>query len=71
MREPFEGIYSVIPTPFAADETLDLGALRRLVEDLVARHVIRAGDGGFEKGSTWVLSTKDGVPTKARYLPAP
>lgn len=42
-----------------------------LVEDLVARHVIRAGDGGFEKGSTWVLSTKDGVPTKARYLPAP
>ena len=42
-----------------------------LVEDLVARHVIRAGDGGFDKGSTWVLSTKDGVPTKARYLPAP
>jgi len=42
-----------------------------LLEDLVARHVIRAGDGGFEKGSTWVLSTKDGVPTKARYLPAP
>jgi 8-oxo-dGTP diphosphatase len=42
-----------------------------LVEDLVARHVIRAGDGGFDKGSTWVLSTKDGIPTKARYLAAP
>jgi 8-oxo-dGTP diphosphatase len=42
-----------------------------LVEDLVARHVIRAGEGGFDKGSTWVLSTKDGIPTKARYLDPP
>lgn len=42
-----------------------------LVEDLVARHVIRAGDGGFDKGATWVIATKDGIPTKARYLPAP
>ena len=42
-----------------------------LVEDLVARHVIRPGDGGFDKGSTWVLTTRDGVPTKARYIDAP
>ena len=42
-----------------------------LVDDLVARHVIRAGDGGFEKGSTWVLGMKDGVVAKARYLSAP
>lgn len=42
-----------------------------LVEDLVARHVIRAGDGGFEKGSTWVVGVQNGVPVKARYLPAP
>ena len=42
-----------------------------LVEYLVARHVIRAGDGGFDKGSTWVLRVQDGVPVKARYLPAP
>ena len=42
-----------------------------LVEDLVSRHVIRAGDGGFEKGSTWVIRVHDGVPVKARYLPAP
>lgn len=42
-----------------------------LVDDLVARHVIRAGDGGFEKGSTWVLAMKDGVVAKARYLSAP
>ena len=42
-----------------------------LVEDLVARHVIRAGDGGFAKGSTWVVRVQDGVPVKARYIPAP
>jgi phosphohistidine phosphatase SixA len=42
-----------------------------LVEDLVARHVIRAGEGGFAKGSTWVLGMKGGVVAKARYLPAP
>jgi len=42
-----------------------------LVEELVSRHVIRKGDGGFDKGSTWVLRLQDGVPVKARYLPAP
>jgi 8-oxo-dGTP diphosphatase len=42
-----------------------------LVEDLVNRHVIRAGDGGFEKGSTWVLDVDGHEPVKARYLPAP
>jgi len=42
-----------------------------LVEELVSRHVIRAGDGGFDKGSTWILRVQDGVPLKARYLPAP
>jgi 8-oxo-dGTP diphosphatase len=42
-----------------------------LVEDLVNRHVIRAGDGGFEKGSTWVLEVDGHEPVRARYLPAP
>ena len=42
-----------------------------LVEELVSRHVIRAGDGGFDKGSTWILRVQDGVPVKARYLPGP
>ena len=42
-----------------------------LVDDLVARHVIRAGEGGFEKGSTWVLAMKGGTIAKARYLSAP
>lgn len=42
-----------------------------LVEDLVNRHVIKAGDGGYEKGSTWVVQTEAGVPVRARYLAAP
>jgi len=42
-----------------------------LVEDLVRRRVIRAGDGGFEKGSTWMLEVDGRLPVKARYLPAP
>ena len=43
-----------------------------LVEDLVARQIIRPGEGGYEKGSTWVLGVDDhGVIERARYIPAP
>jgi 8-oxo-dGTP diphosphatase len=42
-----------------------------LVEDLVNRKVIRAGEGGYGKGSTWVVDYEQGVPVKARYIPAP
>lgn len=42
-----------------------------LVEDLVKRHVIHAGDGGFDKGSTWVVSFDEVIPVKARYIPPP
>lgn len=43
-----------------------------LVEDLVAREVIRPGEGGYAKGSTWVLDVDDhGVAEKAQYIPAP
>jgi phosphohistidine phosphatase SixA len=42
-----------------------------LVEDLVSRRVIKAGEGGFAKGSTWVVGVVDGVAVEARYLPAP
>lgn len=42
-----------------------------LVEDLVNRHVVKAGDGGFEKGSTWVVEVENGTPQAARYIPAP
>jgi len=43
-----------------------------LVEDLVAREVIKAGDGGYQKGSTWVLEVDEhGVTERARFIPAP
>lgn len=42
-----------------------------LVEDLVNRHVIKAGDGGFEKGSVWVVEVEAGAAVSARYIPAP
>ncbi len=42
-----------------------------LVEDLVKRRVIKAGEGGYEKGSTWVVEVEDGKPVRARFIPAP
>ncbi len=64
---------------FLGDRSLDRLVLSthgdiawELVEDLVSREVIRAGEGGFEKGSTWVLEVDDhGVPERARYISAP
>jgi phosphohistidine phosphatase SixA len=43
-----------------------------LVEDLVAREVIRTGEGGDQKGSTWVLEVDEhGVTERARYIAPP
>jgi phosphohistidine phosphatase SixA len=42
-----------------------------LVEELVNRHIIKPGEGGFDKGSTWVVDVRDGVAVQARYIPAP
>lgn len=42
-----------------------------LVEDLVHRNVIKAGAGGIEKGSMWIVQVEDGSPTEARYVAAP
>ncbi len=64
---------------FLRDRALDGGVLSthgdivfELVEDLVGRGVIKAGDGGYAKGSTWVLGVDEqGVPVRARYLAAP
>lgn len=64
---------------FLGDRSLDEAVLSthgdivfELVEDIVSRGVIREGEGGFEKGSTWVLGVDEhGVPERARYIPAP
>lgn len=42
-----------------------------LVEDLTKRHVLPAFRDDFDKGSTWVVEVKAGVPVKAWYIPAP
>lgn len=42
-----------------------------LVEDLVKRQVVRAGEGGFEKASTWVVDFDATEPVTARYISSP
>jgi phosphohistidine phosphatase SixA len=42
-----------------------------IIEDLVQRQVIKAGDGGYEKGCTWVIELENGVPRQARFIGAP
>jgi len=42
-----------------------------LVEELVKSRVVKPGEGGFEKGSTWVVDFEDGSFTRARFIPAP
>jgi hypothetical protein len=42
-----------------------------LVEELVKRKVARAGEGGYDKGATWVVDVEDGSFVRARYIPAP
>ncbi|HSS93834.1 MAG TPA: phosphoglycerate mutase family protein [Candidatus Dormibacteraeota bacterium] len=63
---------------FVGDPKLDDAVLSthgdvvwELVEDLVQRRVIKPGEGGYEKGSTWVVEVQDGEPVRARFIPAP
>lgn len=42
-----------------------------LVEELVRRRVIKPGEGGYDKGSTWVIDAEAGKPVRARFIPAP
>jgi hypothetical protein len=63
---------------FMSDPKLDNAVLSthgdlvwELVEDLVRRRVIRAGTGGYDKGSTWMVEVEDEEPVRARFIPAP
>lgn len=42
-----------------------------LVEELVKRHVAKPGDGGYEKGATWVVEMEAATPVRARFIEAP
>jgi phosphohistidine phosphatase SixA len=63
---------------FLGDPNLDHAVLSthgdivwELVEELVKRHVVRAGEGGFEKGSTWVVEVEGSTLERARFVPSP
>ena len=64
---------------FLGDRSLDDAVLSthgdivwELVEDLVDREVIGAGEGGDQKGSTWGLEVDDhGGAERARYMSPP
>ena len=66
-------------TEFLGDRSLDDVVLSthgdiidELVEDLVVREVIGPGEGGIDKGATWLLEADEhGVAVRARYIPAP
>ncbi|HUY73574.1 MAG TPA: phosphoglycerate mutase family protein [Candidatus Dormibacteraeota bacterium] len=42
-----------------------------LVEELVKSHVVKPGDGGYEKGAIWVVDVVAGTPVSARFIEAP
>jgi broad specificity phosphatase PhoE len=67
------GAYQLMSDPKLDDVVLcthgDL--VWELVEDLVRRRVIKPGEGGYDKGSTWVIEPDDGKPARARFIPAP
>lgn len=42
-----------------------------LVEELVKHRVVKAGEGGYDKAATWVVDFDEGIPVRARYIPAP
>ena len=40
-HEPFRGIFPILQTPFRADDTIDVAALRREVEFVIAAIIAR------------------------------
>ena len=45
--------------------------VQELVEELIKRRIVKASQGGLEKGCTWVVEVEKGSPVGARYIPAP
>lgn len=69
-----EGLAEFLADRSLADTVLSTHGdiVEELVEDLVSRGVIEPGQGGIDKGSTWVLGVDEhGVAEQARYVPAP
>src|ERR1700674_5693358 len=45
--------------------------IQELVDELIRRRVVKASQGGLDKGSTWVVEVEKGSPVSARYVPPP
>jgi 8-oxo-dGTP diphosphatase len=45
--------------------------IQELVDELIRRRVVKASQGGLDKGSTWVVEVQKGSPVSARYIPPP
>lgn len=68
-----DGAMKVMGDPALGDVVLSTHGdiVWELVEDLVKRHIVKAGEGGYEKGATWVVDVESGAPVRARFIPAP
>jgi len=67
------GAMTLLTDPKLADAVLCTHGdiVWELVELLVGMNVVPAGVGGFEKGSTWQVDMRDGVPVQAAFIPPP
>ena len=45
--------------------------VQELVDELIRRRIVKASQGGLDKGSTWVVEVEKGSPVSARYIPPP
>ena len=45
--------------------------VQELAEHLIDRRIVKASQGGLEKGSTWVVEVENGSPVRAQYIPPP
>lgn len=68
-----KGALRFIEDPKLADVVLSThgDVVQELVEDLVQRRIVKASQGGLEKGSTWVVEVENQSPVRARYIPPP
>lgn len=73
MGSGLDGVLELMADAGLGDAVLCTHAdlLWELVEALVGRGVLRASEGGFDKGATWVVDVVGGKPAGARYIPAP
>ncbi len=68
-----KGAFRFIEDPKLGDAALCThgDVIQELVDDLIRRRIVKASQGGLDKGSTWVVEVEKDSPVRARYIPAP